>query len=663
MIRNIFLALAGSGAVCSLPLYAQTTDLEEAAIVFGSREEIADISLSPSGNKLAYVSPVGNSTEAIYVVNLVASAEPVPITKYEEKTGQITSCDWATEERLVCTVFVTAKSGGMLLGFTRVLAVGDDGKEAKMLTERTSFRALGLKQDGGDVLSLDLDGDTNKILMTSQWVKESTIGTRLANDREGLGVDKIDVVTGRRTKVENPDADAIGYVADGSGEVRLKIRQPDTSSGYAADRLLFYFRLQGSNRWELLSRVNTDSQTYDGLYPVAIDSTQNIAYAFAQKDGHEALYTIPLEENGEPSLMMAREDADIDRLIRIGRDRRVVGASYATEKREIAYLDPELKALSQQLHQALPGQPLVNIIGASADESKLMIVAASDTDPGMTYLYDKATHQLEPLLPLRRFMDGREMGKMTPVSFPAGDGTMIPGYLTLPPNSDGKDLPAIVLPHGGPSARDEWGFDWLVQFFTARGYAVLQPNYRGSSGYGSEWFGKNGFQAWETAIGDVNDAGRWLVKEGIANREKLAVVGWSYGGYAALQSQVLDPELYKAVVAIAPVTDLEQLRSESMRYVSGKLVDAFIGSGDHVRTGSPARNAEKFQSPVLLVHGDLDQNVDIAQSRVMKNKLENAGKRVEFLEFENVTHSLGETEVRIAMLKKVDDFLASNLAQ
>ena len=115
------------------------------------------------------------------------------------------------------------------------------------------------------------------------------------------------------------------------------------------------------------------------------------------------------------------------------------------------------------------------------------------------------------------------MGTMRPVRFPAADGTMIPGYLTLPPGSDGKGLPAVVLPHGGPGSRDEWGFDWLVQFFTARGYAVLQPNYRGSAGYGDAWFGRNGFQAWEAAIGDVNDAGRWLVSEGIADPERLGI--------------------------------------------------------------------------------------------------------------------------------------------
>ena len=196
------------------------------------------------------------------------------------------------------------------------------------------------------------------------------------------------------------------------------------------------------------------------------------------------------------------------------------------------------------------------------------MTASSDTDPGMLYLYTKATRGLAEVLPIRNELVGVAMGKMTPVSFPAADGTMIPGYLTLPPGSDGKGLPAIVMPHGGPGARDEWGFDWLVQFYAARGFAVLQPNYRGSTGYGSAWYQKNGFQSWRIAIGDVNDAGRWLVSQGIAKSDQLGIVGWSYGGYAALQSSVLDPNLFKAIVAIAPVTDLDRLREESRNFTS-----------------------------------------------------------------------------------------------
>ncbi len=643
------------------PAFAETA--EQTANAFGVREAILNISLSPSGDQIAYVAPAGPSTEAVFVIDLTSGGKPKPIIKFDEENAELRDCDWATETRLVCEVTGILASGSTPVGFSRMFAIGTDGTGAKLLTQRQSFRSLGFRQNGGDVIALDLEGDENKILMTREWVKENTMNTRLANDEEGLGVDKVDVETGRRTKLERPDEGAVAYIADQNGKVRIKVRQPTEAGGMLSSRRLFYFRKPGESSWELLSKVEVDSQSYQGLYPVAVDSDKNVAYAFASRGGFEALYTIPLAEDGEPELVASRKDADIDRLIRIGRDRRVVGASYATERRSNIYFDPGLEKLANGLNKALPGKPLITIIGASSDESKLMLIASSDIDPGMTYLYNQSTRRLEPLLPLRNYMADRQMAEMKPVTFPAGDGTEVPGYLTLPVGTDGKNLPAIVLPHGGPSARDEWGFDWLVQFFAARGYAVLQPNYRGSSGYGSEWFGKNGFQAWKTAIGDVNDAGRWLVSQGVADPDRLAIVGWSYGGYAALQSQVLDADLYKAVVAIAPVADLRQLRDEAMRYTSGRLVADFIGEGPHVGQGSPARNVDAFKAPVLLFHGDLDLNVDVNQSRVMYDKLKDAGKPVKYTEFENVAHSLDESKVRADMLAEIDAFLSANLTK
>src|SRR3546814_3214520 len=138
------------------------------------------------------------------------------------------------------------------------------------------------------------------------------------------------------------------------------------------------------------------------------------------------------------------------------------------------------------------------------------------------------------------------------LTYPAADGVSIPAYLTLPPGKEAKNLPAIVLPHGGPAARDEWGFDWLSQYLASLGYAVLQPNYRGSAGYGADWLAKNGFQSWRTSVGDVTAGGKWLASQGIADPDRLATLGWSYGGYAALQSSVVAPDLFKAVVALAP---------------------------------------------------------------------------------------------------------------
>jgi dipeptidyl aminopeptidase/acylaminoacyl peptidase len=292
------------------------------------------------------------------------------------------------------------------------------------------------------------------------------------------------------------------------------------------------------------------------------------------------------------------------------------------------------------------------------DESKLLIRAGSDNVPGVYYLFDKKLRQLETLLAVRGDLEGIKLASVKPIHYQAEDGTMIPGYLTLPPGVDTpKDLPAIVMPHGGPSARDYWGFNWLAQFYASRGYVVLQPNFRGSTGYGDDFFKKNGFRSWPTAIGDVLDAGKWLVAQGIASRDKLAVVGWSYGGYAALQSAVVDPSVFKAVIAIAPVTDLPQLKEEHRQWSDFLVITREIGEGPHVREGSPALNAAKIKVPVLLFHGEMDRNVLIRQSREMNDRLAGAGVPHELVTWPDLDHQLDDSAVRAEMLRKSDAFL------
>ena len=242
--------------------------------------------------------------------------------------------------------------------------------------------------------------------------------------------------------------------------------------------------------------------------------------------------------------------------------------------------------------------------------------------------------------------------------FLIGPGRQPESQITLPPGVDTpKDLPAIVMPHGGPSARDYWGFNWLAQFYASRGYVVLQPNFRGSTGYGDEFFKQNGFRSWPTAIGDVLDAGRWLVAQGIASPDKMAVVGWSYGGYAALQSAVVDPGLFKAVIAVAPVTDLVELKEQRRQWSDFVIVNREIGDGPHVREGSPALNAAKIKVPVLLFHGEMDRNVLIRQSREMADRLAAAGVPHELVTWPDLDHDLEDSAARAEMLRKSDAFL------
>lgn len=336
-----------------------------------------------------------------------------------------------------------------------------------------------------------------------------------------------------------------------------------------------------------------------------------------------------------------------------------------------------IEKLRTSLSKALGGGKLVNMVGLSEDEQKMIVWAGSDVDPGQYYYLDRTSREMNPLLASRAELEGVTLSEVKPVTIKVADGTMVPGYLTLPPGSngkgpngkgpngkgpDGKALPAIIMPHGGPSARDEWGFDWLAQFFANRGYAVLQPNYRGSSGYGDSWYQNNGFQSWKIAVGDINDSGRWLVSQGIADPQKLAVFGWSYGGYAALQSAVLDPDLFKAIIAVAPVTDLAALKEEHRYYTDFKMVQQFVGSGPHIVEGSPNRHAENFKAPVLMFHGDMDVNVGVAASRTMADALDKAGKRNELVIYKGLDHYLEDSAVREEMLAKSDMFLKNTFA-
>ena len=357
------------------------------------------------------------------------------------------------------------------------------------------------------------------------------------------------------------------------------------------------------------------------------------------------------------TLIYANPQVDVDGVMRIGKYRRPVGAEFTVDRDEVHYFDPALKTLASSLAKALPGHPGVEIVDESWDGSKLLIYADSLKSPGYYYLYDATARQLGSLFSVYPGLDGVTLGEVRPVSYTAADGTTIPGYLTLPPGkTDARGLPGLVMPHGGPSARDAAGFDWLAQFFAAQGFAVLQPNFRGSTGYGEAFFAKNGFKSWSLAIGDINDGGRWLIAQGV-DSTKLEIFGWSYGGYAALQANVVSPELYRAAIAVAPVTDLELLRSEYLHFTNFKLVDTQIGQGDHVRAGSPAKNAGRIRAPVLIFSGDHDLNVDIEQSRAMVAALKGAGKKVDFVEYKNLDHQLDDSVARADLLTRSAAFL------
>lgn len=650
VILGVALALLSSAAL------AQSLSAADAAAKFGARENVSSVSISPDGTKVAYITPRSGQGNALYTVDLASGAARLA-TAADGNPLRLRNCRWVANDRLLCALLSYQKGAGEIVIASRLIAMDADGGNLKLLSQLPGSRSIGWTEDGGDIVDYLPDED-GSVLMGRVFVPEGRIGSLIEKRDEGFGIEKIDTRTGRTTAFEEPKREAAEYITDGRGVVRIMGVQPLKGDGYHHETINYRYRLTGEKGWQPLSSYNI--LTRDGFEPYAVDAEKNVAFGFKKKNGRLALYSVALDGSRAETMLFEHPQVDVDGLLRVGRQRKVVGATYAVDARRAHYFDAEFEKLDTSLGRAVR-LPQSDIIDASLDMSRLLMRAGSDTDPGSYYVFDRAAKRLNKILLARPALEGVKLATVKPITYRASDGTMVPGYLTMPPDGTAKNLPAIVLPHGGPEARDEWGFDWLAQFYANRGYAVLQPNFRGSTGYGDTWFQKNGFQSWRAAVGDVVDAGRWLVSEGIADAKKLGVVGWSYGGYAALQSGVIAPDVFKAIVAIAPVTDFRMTIDESKGYSNYLIERERVGSGPHIREGSPAQNASAIQVPVLLVHGDYDRNVEISQSRFMEDKLKGAGKRVELMVFPGLDHSLDDSAARAQMLKRSDDFLRASM--
>lgn len=638
------------------PVAAQNVPPAEA---FGAINSVQDADLSPDGSYVSFIAPRIGGGNTLFVAKTGEGdgAGPQKLLVADGNPEQLLWCSWIGKARLVCKLGAIDKVSGFVLSGTRVVAIDADGTNVKLLTRRDPSARYATNY-AGEVIDLLPDED-GAVLMLRWHVPQETTGSLIRSDKEGYALDRIDSRTLQIKPVTDTSIEIGEYITDGRGTPRIMGVTRFTGQYTRTGVTRYKYRKKAGGAWLDLS--DFDSTTDRGFNPYAVDADEDVAYGVMKVDGRFGVYKRKLDGSLEDTLVYARPDVDVNELVRIGRKRRVVGVAYTTDRKQTLFTDPGMAKLATSLSKALPGAPLVSFVGASDDEQKLLLFAGSDRDPGKYYLLDRGTRQLRPLLEVRPQLADYQLAEVRPVQVKAADGVLIPAYLTLPPGSTGKNLPALVMPHGGPSARDDWGFDWLAQYFAHRGYAVLQPNYRGSSGYGDAWYQQNGFIGWRAAIGDITDSGRWLVSQGIADPAKLAILGWSYGGYAALQSGVVAPDLFKAIVAIAPVTDLQELKQQYAGTSASQLARVEVGVGPHLREGSPYRNAAAITAPVMMFHGDLDRNVFISHSKMMSDALRGAGKRVQLFTYPNLEHSLVDSSVRAEMLSKSDAFLRETM--
>ncbi len=651
----IFAGAALAALIGSAAQAQATHSLQDDAAAFGARPAVTAPRLSPDGSSVMYITP-GPGPKTFAVISNLETGKSTAMTSADGNPETLSWCNYSSPDRAVCRVSALTHQTTNILGFRRLISMNTDGSDGKLLGQRSSFYDTGLRQTDGVILDWNGSRD-GKVLMEREYIPQggqAAIGTRLARTKSGLGVDMVDTRDLKTSTVELPRVEASGYMTDGRGNVRI-MRVDEAKQGSSlTGRIKYFYRPAGSSDWKTL----VDYVGYeDQIEPLAVDAEINALYALKKKGGRRALYTIKLDGSLAETLVAENPRVDIDDVVRVGDGLRVIGYTYADERRQATYFDPEFKALADSLSKALPNLPIVNFVDSSSDGRKLLVFAGSDQDPGRFYLFGRDSKTLNEAMLERPQLEGRALARVKPVTIAASDGAQIPAYLTLPPGREAKNLPAVVLPHGGPSSRDEWGFDFLSQFLAARGYAVLQPQYRGSAGYGDQWLNENGFKNWRTSMGDIAATTRWLATQGIADPNRVAIFGWSYGGYAALMEAATDPQLYKAVIAVAPVTDLGLLKDDAKGYTNAKVVEDFVGDGPHIEQGSPLRHADRIQAPVLLVHGDLDANVAFRHSEKMAAALRSAGKQVEFLQYKGLDHQLRDSTVRAEFLARIGALL------
>ena len=646
MSTRLLLAAVLAGA--SVP--AAAADIAALAAAYGARPAAWGVHMSPDGDKIVYFTPVGTNGTAAVVADVATGTTKIVFAN-RDNTATPEWCAFKTEDRVICGLSSIRKINGLYQGeISRIVSMSANGGAVIELGQRGTTA-----QWGGGIIDW-LPDDPKHVLMMSYVSQGETIGT-LIDRGSGTAVRKVDVTTSAGGIVEAPNSSVFSYGGDGHGNVRYKAigtRDPD---GYTRDGQTLMVRDVGTKEWRRFGSSELSGRRaieFNGF-----DADGRNFYVLKDLDGRAALYKLAADGTDNSELVFSHPTVDVDGVVHVGKYRRPVAVSFTLDSTQYKFFDPVLEKRTRALSRALPGNPPVTIFDESWDGARNLVFAGGVADPGIYYRFDIATKQMANLLPVRPELAGYKTATQTEITYTAADGTKIPAYLTLPPDGAQKGLPAILMPHGGPSARDSLGFEWLSQFYAQLGYAVLQPNYRGSSGYGASWLKGNAFKSWRTAMSDINDGARWLVAQGIASPGKLAIVGWSYGGYAALQANVLDPKLYRAAVAIAPVTDLQLLKTMSY----SKIVDNEIGTGPHIVEGSPARNAARIAVPVLIFQGDQDLNVDPRQAKAMDAALQSAGKTHKLVMYPGLDHQLDDSAVRADMLRQSAEWLAAAIGK
>jgi dipeptidyl aminopeptidase/acylaminoacyl peptidase len=638
------LAVALGGLVAS-PVQA-AAPLE----AYGRLPSMESVSISPDGTMIAFIVTAETGNNRYIVVQPLGGT---PIQTATVGFRKVRGIKWAGNDHVVIITTTTDVVPGVFYAGEQVQGASLNVRNGKMtrLPERSAESLVNVLM--GQVQPGMIGGKPS--ILTALFVSDG-ISIRTANER--LDLYSIDLDTGIARRQQMGDTSTRGYLArnDGTPLAKVSLRQRETVSQWTLS-------LRKGSTWQDVYQVNAPIDTPD-LFGITRDGTKLVVDSWDEQEGWRLTYLdIATGKLGDHIGTIKPTEVLTDN------DAVVLGYESQDSFIDYDFTEPALKAAWPMIKGVFKGKQ-VTLSSWTPDFGKLVVYVDAGSESGAFYLVDLTAKKVNPLGRAYPKLAAADVGEVRAVKYKAADGLEISGYLTLPPGqSNAKGLPLVVLPHGGPQARDVAGFDWWSQSLASRGYAVLQPNFRGSDGFGQA-FVEAGHGEWGRKMQtDLSDGVTYLAAQGTIDPKRVCIMGASYGGYAALAGVTLQKDVYRCAVSVAGIGDVSDFlqwrvnqggsKSLTIRYWNRFLgIEAY--NDPKLAAISPAQLAAKASAPILLIHGQDDTSVPYGQSVGMSKALQAAGKPVEFVTLRGEDHFLSSAETRLEMLSSAVAFLEKN---
>lgn len=597
---------------------------------FFRNPEKVNFSLSPDGKFYAYMAPYKRMLN-VYVREIGKEAE---IQLTYDTLRSVYGFFWANNER--------------------ILYIKDSGGDENM-------KLFGVNKDGSNLTALvDFPKVRTEMIDDLPDIDEFVIIGLNKRVPQVFDPYRLNVNTGELTMLAENPGNIVGWMTDHNGELRVAFAVVE-----GVNTSLLYRDTEKDPFREILQ--TTFKETMSPQF-FTFDNKKLYAVSDLGRDKLAAVVFDPMLAK-EEKVLYENTDYDVDQLV-YSRARKVLTAArYTSWKRERFFFDSEFETMMNDLKSKL-GDLEFDLVSNNKAEDKFLVLAHSDKSLGTYYLYDKRSGILEKISDITPWLDPEEMATMNPVEYASRDGLTIHGYLTLPKGytmENAKNLPVVVNPHGGPWYRNQWGFNPEVQFLANRGYAVFQMNFRGSTGYGRK-FWEASFKEWGRSMqDDITDGVNWLIDKGIADKERIAIYGASYGGYATLAGITKTPDLYAAAVDYVGVANMFTFMKTIPPYWEPQLQMFYEMVGDPVRDSlllsevSPVLHSDKITTPLFVAQGANDPRVNINESNQMVEALRNRGITVEYMVKEDEGHGFYNEKNQFDFYNAMDKFLAEHL--